>query len=178
MGFVDELRKVTPPKKSVDQISFENAIKSMHMAVRSYCMKYKEQGSAIGYLMYSSEREYCQETYQAHSDLLIPYIREFPVANPNHNRHDKLRAYVNNEGCWDFTKPVADQKNTCDRYILPLTQKLQEDGFTNVKVETIPCYETYDEVKTKTGLFKVTYWKERVKTNNIWGYTIKFSVFW
>lgn len=160
------------------EIAFEKAIELMHMAIRGYCMEYKEQGGAIGYLMYSREREYCQETYQAHSDLLIPYIREFPEAYPRLNRHDKLRAYVNNEGCWDFTKPVADQKTICDRYILPLTQKLQEDGFVNIKVETITCYEIYDEVKTKTGLFKVAYWKERVKTNNILGYTIKFSVSW
>ena len=183
MSFVDELRKPSPPRKSPEQIKFEKQTEKMHEAIKAYCRKHKEQKRAAGYLMYSADREYSQEWFDAFSDLLIPFSSELSAderigAERIREKKSQRSAYVETQGCHDYTKPVAEEKTACDRYIPALIKKLQADGFENIKIETVTCYEIYDVITRKSGFINNSYSKERVKTNKIWGYTIKFSVSW
>lgn len=180
MSFVDELRKTEAPKKSEEQRVFEKAVQDMRSAVRAFCINRKQARSATGYLMYSQEREYCNESYDMAESLTRPYERELTDYELQwvwrYKKDETKPANFQFQG-WDETRPVAKDTSACKRYGAALYELLKEDGFTNISLEVVPEYNVVDKLKSK-GILGKTYWWERVTTDQIIGYTLKVSVSW
>ena len=74
-------------------------------------------------------------------------------------------------------KTVSKNHDTCRTYIYRLQDLLWKDGFTDIHLDVLPCYDEYDVVKY-SGLFSAKPVLVREKTNNLMGYVIKVSIQW
>lgn len=162
-------------KRRVDD--WNKTIEGLHYAVNSACIENRDQRVLNGYLIHKYDAEYSQSSYgfadslaKDNSGMIWMHSR---VGDKRSASVVSDRYHQNRQGC----EPISKDSSVCNKAIPALYNALINDGFKNIKLETVACYEEYDVVKSK-GLISPKLYTVRQMTNELLGYVIKVSLNW
>ena len=177
MPFVDQLRNVDT--RTPRQRDFDECLASMHNAIKQYCIgcARENKSHATGYIIRNNdceqstnEKRYLTQSYLY--EKVYRYVPDYliPSVSSAKGRNKYRQPCLN-------TDKIFVQKQICQEYLNALYPLLLQDGFKSITLNLVECKNKYAVIKEE-GLFKKTYYKELVETNEIIGYTIEFILTW
>lgn len=184
MAFADSLRGPDNSKLEGDKYWLDEAAVRTQGWIRYFCEKRRNLRMAEGYLLEIDLHE------GGWSLGCFDSLYRSPVSGSQYIVGEKINAMNgaplfavrNGAICLPMTHSPAmamDAGKAFAYFTEALRKLLQEDGFTGIHLEKAPCYEVYDKYTAHGGfLTRTTYTSQRVTTQNLLGYALKFHVEW
>ena len=179
MRFVDELNSMNN-KHDVSKDAIKENLRKIHAAIRRACKEHNSRRQISGYLVIKYDNEYCVDTFSyieslyrdntGNLSLSEKYVKngnQYPANLVSDEYHQHRSGF----------KPIS-KKDECRQYIDDLYKLLSEDGFKDICLETVACYDEHDEVIVSSGLFHSQRKLVRKPSNILLGYVIRVSLNW
>jgi len=182
MAFVDSLRGSDNSRLEGDRYWLDEAAERTQGWIRYFCEKNRTRRMAEGYLLETDLHEsgWTLGCFDSLYHAPVPGSQYLVGRTNSALNGEPMFRFQSGSICLPLCGSPAqamDEKSAFAYLADRLKGLLEEDGFCNIRLEKIACYEVYDEYRRK-GFLSNEICSSRTKTNNLLGFTIRFHVEW